>query len=105
MKVLLLSKIYTIDEIKTKTIPIAKQYGVNRMSLFGSYARGEATTDSDVDIIIDKGNIKGLIDYVDFIHDLKEILNCDVDVVTTGSFNKKLLNTIHEDEVLIYEKS
>ena len=40
--------VYTINEIKNKILPIAKQYGVNSMSLFGSYARGEATNDSDV---------------------------------------------------------
>ncbi len=39
---------YTIGEIKDKTIPIAKAYGISRMSLFGSYARGEAKDNSDV---------------------------------------------------------
>lgn len=39
--------IYTIEEIKEKTIPIAKKYGIDSMSLFGSYARGEATENRD----------------------------------------------------------
>ena len=43
---------YTINEIKDKTNPIAKAYGIGRMSLFGSYARGEAKDDSDVDLYI-----------------------------------------------------
>ena len=43
--------IYTLDEIKQKAIPIAIEYGVNSMSLFGSYARGEATENSDVDFL------------------------------------------------------
>ena len=34
--------IYTIDEIRRKVVPIAKKYGVKKLSLFGSYARGEA---------------------------------------------------------------
>ena len=58
--------IYTIEEIKEKTIPIAKKYGIDSMSLFGSYARGEATENSDVDFYIDKGDIKGLLDYIGF---------------------------------------
>ena len=95
--------IYTIDEIKKRTIPVAKEYGITSMSLFGSYARGEATENSDVDFLIDKGNIKGLIDYVDFIHDLKQVLCCEVDVVTTSSHNTRLLENIKQDEVLIYE--
>lgn len=39
---------YTINDIKDKTVPVAKAYGIERMSLFGSYARGEAKDDSDV---------------------------------------------------------
>ena len=42
---------YTINEIKDKTAPIARTYGIGRMSLFGSYARGEANDDSDVDFV------------------------------------------------------
>ncbi len=72
------------------------------MSLFGSYARGEATNESDVDLLINKGEIKGLIDLVDFIHDLENSLKCNVDVVTTSSHNKELLEKICKDEVLIY---
>ena len=94
--------IYTLDEIKEKTILIAMKYGVSSMSLFGSYARGEATDESDVDLLINKGEIKGLIDFVDFIHDLENSLNCNVDVVTTSSHNKKFLEKICKDEVLIY---
>lgn len=96
--------IYTVDEIKTKVIPIAMEYGVNSMSLFGSYARGDATEDSDIDFLIDRGEIKGLIDNIDFIHDLKMVLGCDVDVVTTGSHNKSLLENIRRYNVKIYEK-
>ena len=43
------NKIYTIDEIRKIISPIATRYGVERMFLFGSYARGEATTQSDLD--------------------------------------------------------
>lgn len=43
---------YTIDEIRTKAIPIAIQYGVDSFSLFGSYARGEADEKSDLDFLI-----------------------------------------------------
>ncbi len=96
--------IYTIEEIKEKAIPIAKQYEIDSMSLFGSYARGEATNDSDVDFLIEKGQIKGLLDFIGFIQDLEEIFNCHVDVVTTGIEDKAFLAMIKEEGVLIYEK-
>ncbi len=53
-------KIYSIKEIKDIVSPIAKKYGVERVYLFGSYARGEATDKSDLDLRIDKGGLKGL---------------------------------------------
>ena len=40
----------SINDIKTKSTPICKNYDVAQAYLFGSYARGEATEDSDVDI-------------------------------------------------------
>ena len=51
--------IYTIDEIRGIVSEIAKQYGVEQVSIFGSYARGEARLDSDIDLRIDKGRIRG----------------------------------------------
>ena len=48
-------KIYAIDELRALISPIAAQYGVGRIFLFGSYARGQATENSDVDLRIDKG--------------------------------------------------
>ena len=96
--------IYTIEEIKQKAIPIAKEYGIDSMSLFGSYARGEATNDSDLDFFIDRGDIKGLLDYMGFIQDLEDIFHCHVDVVSTGINDKSFLSVIKKDGVLIYEK-
>ena len=44
----------TIDEIKAAVAPICERYGVKRMTLFGSYARGDADDKSDVDLMVDK---------------------------------------------------
>ncbi len=41
---------FVVKEIKNRTNPIAKAYGIGRMGLFGAYARGEAKDDSDVDL-------------------------------------------------------
>ena len=54
---------YELDEIRQKAIPIAKRYGVRRLGLFGSYARGKQTESSDLDFLISKGRIRGLLDY------------------------------------------
>ena len=95
---------YTIDEIRKKTAPLAKQYGISKMSLFGSYARGEANEGSDVDLVIDRGRLRGLIQYFSFVHDLEENLNCHVDVVTTGIQDRDFLERISSEGVLLYEE-
>ena len=95
---------YTIDEIKVKVSPIAKDYGIRRASLFGSYARGTANDNSDIDICIDKGRMRSLIQYFAFINDLEKSLQCHVDVVTSGIQVEEFLNNILRDEVLLYEE-
>lgn len=95
--------IYTIEEIKDKTIPIAKAYGISRMSLFGSYARGEAKDSSDVDFYIDRGKLSNLLQYFAFVDELENALHCHVDVVTTGIEDKQFLSAIMQEGVLLYE--
>ena len=52
--------VFTIDDIRKRIIPIVMKYGINSFSLFGSYARGESTDDSDLDFVMDDGDLKGL---------------------------------------------
>ena len=95
----------TLETIQKKTVPIAKSYGIRKMSLFGSYARGEATDKSDVDIYIERGKLRGLFSYCSFINDLEAALECHVDVITTGIEDKDFLNSIMKDGVLLYEEN
>ena len=94
---------YTLDEIKSRSIPIAQKYGVKRLALFGSYARGEQTEHSDLDFLIDVGELRGLIQYMGLVLDLEDEFGCHVDVVTDGIEDKDFLNHIKKDEVLLYE--
>lgn len=95
--------IYTIDDIRNKTAPIAKEFGISRMCLFGSYARGEATDDSDVDLYIDRGKLSNLVQYFVFVDELERVLHCHVDVVTIGIEDKQFLSAIMQEGVLLYE--
>ena len=95
---------YTMEEIKEKTIPIARRYGVKSMSVFGSYARGEANEESDVDFYIDKGKVISLIKYFMFVDELEKSLGCHVDVVTTGIEDKSFLSHIQKEGILLYEE-
>lgn len=95
---------YTIDEIKEIVTILAARYGADRIYLFGSYARGDASKDSDIDLRIDKGAIRGL-QMGGLAADLEDALGIPVDLVPTGSLDSKFLNSISDDEVLLYEAS
>ncbi len=95
-------KIYTIDEIKAIASPIAKQYGIAAMYLFGSYARGEATSNSDLDFRIDKGRLRSLFQLSGMQIALENGFKKDLDLLTTQMLSPEFLNDIHQEEVLIY---
>lgn len=95
--------VFTIEDIKKRLIPIVIKYGINTFSLFGSYARGEATEDSDLDFVMDKGDLRGL-QYVSLVQDLEDEFDCHVDVISKGSSNKKFLEAVSKEEVLLYER-
>ena len=97
---------FTIEEIKKKSVPIAKKYGVKKLSLFGSYARGEADEKSDVDFLFNNGNgkIQSYFDYLDLVFALEDEFKCHVDLVSEGISDKDFLNEIKIDEVILYER-
>jgi len=99
-----MKKPYTIEEIKRIAAPIAKAHGVKRMGLFGSYARGEANEESDVDFLIEEGKIESLYDYFALVLDLEEKFQSHIDVVTSGTKNQEFWRAAKKDEVLLYEE-
>lgn len=96
-------KMLTIEKIKEIIIPICKRYGVKKAFLFGSYARGEATENSDVDIRIEAGKIKGLFQLSGFRIDLIEALGTDVDLLSVIPEYKNFRDNLKRDEILLYE--
>ena len=92
------------EDIRYHVVSLSEQYGAAKVSLFGSYARGEANEDSDIDILLEKGDIKGL-QVLDFQEDLARRLDRHVDVVTTAGASERFLAKIRQDEVVLYEAS
>ena len=92
----------TIEEIKAIVEPIARKYGVERVYLFGSYARGDVTENSDVDLRVDKGSLKGMFALCGLYTEIEEALQMKVDVLTTGSLEDDFLRKIQKEEVLLY---
>ena len=93
-------KIYSLKEIKRIIKPILNKYGISDIYLFGSYARGEAKSNSDIDIYCDKGNIKTLIDQGELEEELENALNKEVDIIfTTSILDEYFKEQIKEDMI------
>ncbi len=94
--------VLTIKQIKERIKPIMKKHGINNVYLFGSYARGEANSNSDVDIYCDKGDVDSLLKAVAFDDELEEALGKKVDVVTIGSrMHEYFRQQLEEDMIKI----
>ena len=94
-------KTYTLSEIKTIVSRLAKQYGAERIYLFGSYARGDVTDTSDIDLRIDKGSIRGF-QLGGLLLVLEDSFGIPVDLVPTSSLDQRFLNAIQKEEILLY---
>lgn len=80
---------YTLSEIQSRVTPVAEKYRLAAVYLFGSYARGEATAESDVDLLVDLtgSTIRGL-NFVSLYEDLSNALGIRVDLVTVDSLEQ-----------------
>ena len=98
--------IYTLDEIRKITVPIAERYRLKKLAIFGSYARGAATEQSDLDFFADFPDDFGLFRIAELQNDLEDAFHKKIDLVTSGMLNDSLSaqfsQNIEEDEVLLY---
>jgi len=77
--------------------------------LFGSYARGEQTPDSDVDILVvfdqENGRKVSLLRHIGIALGLQDLLGKKVDLITEGTLLPFAKETADKDKVLIYERA
>ena len=78
------------------------QLGVRTLALFGSIARNEATSKSDVDILIDFDHKKGLFGFVDVKSYLEKILDREVDLVTKDALHPALKKRILQEAKYVF---
>ncbi len=93
-----------IVEIKLLLNPIAKEYGVKRLYLFGSFAKGTSTPQSDVDLLVEKGKPISLLKLSGMRLKCEEALQRPVDLVTTAGIEEDFKNQISGTEILLYEE-
>ena len=96
--------VHSISDIQKIVSELARQYGAERVYLFGSYARGDMTAGSDIDLRIDKGSIRGLA-FAGLLGDLEDALGTHVDLFSTAGMDEDFLREVQKDEVLLYESA
>lgn len=95
-------KVYTTQQIKTMLQPIFIDYNVKKAVLFGSYAKGSAQKNSDVDILVDSG-LRGLA-FFGLLEDVTTTLEKNVDMIDVSQVkeNSEVDNEISRSGVTIY---
>jgi predicted nucleotidyltransferase len=99
--------VYRVDEIKSKLYPVFAAAPVYRAILFGSYAKGDATEQSDVDIVVDgRGRLRGLAFY-GVVEDIAATLSKKVDLIELSEIRhgSPILNEIARQGVVLYERT
>lgn len=91
----------SLEEIKSKVIPVLKEAGVIRSSIFGSYVRGEEREDSDIDMLVEVPRGTGLFGFVGLQHKLEDALGKKVDLVTYKSIHPLLKDRVLKEQVSI----
>jgi predicted nucleotidyltransferase len=87
--------IYSLEQIAEYIEPVAEKYGIPAVYVFGSYARGEAEDNSDIDLLVEiRGStIKGLL-IGGLYNELEDRLPISFDLITMGALNEEGCNGI-----------
>jgi uncharacterized protein len=92
-----------IQEITRRITPILQKYHVSRAGLFGSMTTGDATKESDVDILVQLSPTTSLMQFAGMRCELEDALGIPVDVVEYDAIKPRLRPTIISGEVLVYD--
>ena len=89
-----------IEEIKSRKDLIARKFGVTRIGVFGSFARGEENEQSDIDILVEFMKDRKTFDnYMELKFFMEDLFKRPVDLVTIRSLRPELKQKILEEVV------
>lgn len=96
------NKLELTKDIEEKVISFLKDCGAKKISIFGSYIRGNATPESDLDIIVEFNESISLLDLVGFEMDLSEHLGIKVELLTEKSISPYIIEEVLAEAKVIY---
>ena len=91
------------EKLFKKIVSILARYRVKKIAIFGSYARGEAKPESDIDILVEFSERKSLLDLVGIEQELSEALGVKADLLTEKSISPYLIDRIKKEMKMIHE--
>ena len=95
-----------LQEIKESVAPLCSRYGVRRLDLFGSYARGEQHAGSDIDFCVSFRDVppaEYARIFFGLLHELEDTLHTSIDLLTAASIKKpSLREDIANNGVCVY---
>lgn len=91
------------ESIENTILSVLSQFSLGRVGIFGSYARNESHSLSDLDILVSFKDAPSLLQLVRLENELSAALGRKVDLVSEGALtNPKLLESIKKDLKVIY---
>ena len=90
-----------LREKREAILSIANTYGASNVRVFGSVARGEADTESDIDLLVDMEPGRSLFDMGGLLMDLQEMLGYNVDIVTPQGLRDRIRDRVLKEAVTI----
>ena len=84
---------------RSEILRFAQAHGAHNVRIFGSVARGEARSESDVDFLVEMDSGRTLLDLIELSQDLETLLQCKVDILTDQGLSPYLEQRIHAEAV------
>lgn len=89
----------TLLNQREQILQIAAKYGASNIQLFGSVARQENTSESDIDFLVELDSQRTLLDQIALIQDLEELLGCRVDVVEPDCLHEAIRSKVLQEAI------
>src|SRR5438874_6207930 len=86
---------------REEILRIAAKYGAYNVRIFGSVARGEADSESDIDFLMNMEPGRSLFDLGGLLSDLEDLLGCNVDVVTEDGLRDRIRDRVLKEAIAL----
>ena len=93
----------THPQIEQTLVAILKKHEASRIGIFGSRARGDSNTESDLDVLVDFNTSKSLLNLVSIEQELTDAIGIKVDLLTESAISPHLIDQIRKDLKVIYQ--